>query len=107
MKTRLVMFLCALVSAPCLTVAGGELDQLLTGDPSPEMSFSSSYFAPFGCGYGGGYGAPPWCEETSRHVRACKDRCDAMINCDSHCRDGSSEKCTACVANLVACKLGC
>lgn len=110
MKTRLATFLGALVSTLCLTAGAGELDDLLTGNSPPPMSFTSSYYDPFGCTqYGGGYGAPPWIchEETARHVRACKDRCDQLIDCTEPCSEPGSDVCSACIGNLVTCKSGC
>ena len=118
MKARLVVvFFLTLISVPWMTTAdAGELDDLLTGDPAPAMSFSAYYYDPFDynpfdCGsYGGGYMSPPWTcspDGSSRHVQRCKDRCDQMINCSLPCASGDSDRCTKCIDNLVSCKQAC
>lgn len=111
MKTRLVVFFCALVSVLCLTAGAGELDDLLTGN-APAMSFAPSYYVPYPypCDYTGGGPPPsPWAciEERERHTRACKDRCDQMVDCTGPCAQPGSNLCTQCVANLATCKGAC
>ena len=106
MKTRLVIFFCALVSTLCLTAGAGELDDLLTGN-SPAMSFAPTYYESYPCDYAGGGPPPPWACDSDRHVRACKGRCDRMINCTGPCTMPGSAPCTSCIANLATCKGAC
>ena len=108
MNTRLVIFFCALVSVLCLTAGAGELDDLLTGNAPPAMSFAPSYYAsyPYPCDYsGGGPPPPPW---TCSEVQACWDRCDQLISCWGPCSsEPSSELCRKCLFDLAACKGAC
>lgn len=108
MKMRLVTFFCALVSALCLTAGAGELDDLLTRNSPPAMSFAPTYYESYPCDYaGGGPPPPPWTCDGNRGVQACKDRCDRMISCTGPCADGSSDRCTRCINNLAKCKGAC